>query len=420
MRKKLPFATLFLILIFNLHAQIAIPTAGNTYQTPISNNGRFNGNIARWKDTQKKFTTFFRIQNKGKLNIAFHTKSSGTSNISATLEKSSKTISIKNTDWEKIALGTWEIKDTGYQSLQLTLLSSKASVDIDTIYIEGPSVKGDLVFVPNNEDNFYYWGRRGPSVHLNYATPKEKNIEWFYNEVTVPIGSDPIGSYYMADGFNVGYFGFQVNSTDTRHILFSVWSPFSTDNPKDIPADKKITLLKKGENVHAGEFGNEGSGGQSYLNYMWKPGNTYKFLLHGKPNSDSTTDFTAYFYAPELQKWILIASFKRPKTFTWLKGLHSFLENFDPEMGNVSRIAHYGNQWVCTADGEWLPLDKARFTIDNTGRKNYRKDYAGGVENNQFFLKNGGFFSNFTPADSPFSRTSLGNQKPDIDFSKLP
>ena len=71
-----------------------------------------------------------------------------------------------------------------------------------------------------------------------------------------------------------GYFGIQVNSATERRILFSVWSPFSTDNPKEIPDDKKIKLLRKGKDVHTGEFGNEGSGGQSYLRYQWKTGTT--------------------------------------------------------------------------------------------------------------------------------------------------
>lgn len=37
--------------------------------------------------------------------------------------------------------------------------------------------------------------------------------------------------------------------------------------------------------MYTGEFGNEGSGGQSYLKYNWKAGNTYKFLLQKKPHS---------------------------------------------------------------------------------------------------------------------------------------
>jgi len=107
-------------------------------------------------------------------------------------------------------------------------------------------------------------------VHLSYDVPKDMAVEWFYNEVTVPVGEDLQGSYFMADGFGQGYFGMQVNSPTERHILFSVWSPFQTDDPKAIPDSLRIVLLAKGDGVHAGAFGNEGSGGQSYLNYIWK------------------------------------------------------------------------------------------------------------------------------------------------------
>src|SRR5690606_40657805 len=104
-------------------------------------------------------------------------------------------------------------------------------------------------YVADNEGNYFYWGRRGPSVHLSYTTPADKDIEYCYNEITVPEGEDVVGSYYMANGFGEGYFGIQVNSATERRILFSVWSPFHTDNPKEIPDDEKILLTAKGADV---------------------------------------------------------------------------------------------------------------------------------------------------------------------------
>ena len=95
-------------------------------------------------------------------------------------------------------------------------------------------------------------------------------IVYFYNEITIPEGEDVVGSYFMANGFAEGYFGIQVNSSSERRILFSVWSPYKTNNPREIPEDQRIRLLKKGEQVHAGKFGGEGSGGQSYRKYLWK------------------------------------------------------------------------------------------------------------------------------------------------------
>lgn len=310
-------------------------------------------------------------------------------------------------------IATYNIKDTGYQTLILT------GPEVESVTLRGAATR-DASFVPNNEGNFFYWGRRGPSVHLNYPLPEGTHAEWFYNEVFVPTGQDIIGSYFMANGFGQGYFGMQVNSPSERHILFSVWSPFSTDDPKKIPDNQKIVLVAKGPGVHAGEFGNEGSGGQSYLNYPWKAGKTYRFLLHAQPMEHQVTEFTAWFFAPEEGKWRLIASFRRPQTHTWLTGLHSFLENFEPANGDVTRYALYDHQWVRTEEGKWIPLRRALFTGDNTARKGYRMDYAGGIRANSFFLQNCGFFSDFTPLDTWFTRPAPPNEAPpDIDLDHL-
>jgi hypothetical protein len=270
------------------------------------------------------------------------------------------------------------------------------------------------------------------------------HAEWFYNEVTVPPGQDIPGSYFMADGFNEGYFGMQVNSATERRILFSVWSPFATDDPKAIPDSLKIVLIRKGDSVHTGAFGDEGSGGQSYLVYPWIAGNTYRFLLRAEPgaaapaggsthepapvhNSASTalragthTRYTAWFFAPESGHWRLIASWDRPATHVWLTHLHSFLENFEPESGDQGRLAHYANQWAGDSAGRWIPLTHARFTADNTARKGYRLDYAGGEQGGGFFLRNGGFFSTYTPIGSWFTRPAPRVLAPPVDLANLP
>jgi hypothetical protein len=288
--------------------------------------------------------------------------------------------------------------------------------NITDILISGEATDGKVYYV--KED--FYFGQRGPSVHLTYQTPNTaKEILYFYNEITVPKGEDVIGSYFMANGFAQGYFGIQVNSPSERRILFSVWSPYSTNNPEEIPGDQRITLLKKGDAVHAGKFGGEGSGGQSYRKYMWKADTTYRFLLQGKPVENNSTEFTAYFFAPEIGKWELMASFRRPKTSTFLTRPHSFLENFIPATGQYPRKGLYSNQWICDSNNVWTELVTARFTADATARKGSRLDYTGGVEGDKFFMKNCGFFNERSDIGTIFTRKPTGN-KPNIDFSKLP
>lgn len=134
--------------------------------------------------------------------------------------------------------------------------------------------------------------------------PKE-DVEWFYNEVTVPEEGDIPSSYYMACGFGEGYFGMQNNSPHQRKILFSVWSPFNTDNPADIPDSLRVTLVKKGANTVIKEFGNEGSGGQSFMYYDWKPGERCRFLMGARPDGKGNTVYTAYFFDNNKGEWRL-------------------------------------------------------------------------------------------------------------------
>ncbi|TAN15080.1 MAG: DUF3472 domain-containing protein [Chitinophagaceae bacterium] len=401
---------------------IKVPLAGNTFSSLKIENNITDSGIRNWTDIHQTFTTYVRVSKTGNVKVWLHANvPGGKSNIELSIGNHSRRIDLTGAAVKNYYAGEWTIRDTGYIAFQIKGISKTgtAFAAIDSLELAGTPFSGKTSFVPDNEGNFYYWGRRGPSVHLNYPVPEHENIAWFYTEITVPEGNDVLGSYFEADGFGQGYFGMQVNSPDTRHILFSVWSPYDTQNPNDIPDSLKIKLIKKGGGVHAGEFGNEGSGGQSYLNYIWKAGNTYKFLLHCQQQDDDHTVFTAYFYAPEKRKWLLIASFSRPRTHAYLNGLYSFLENFDPQQGAVKRMAYYGNQWICTDKGQWVELNKALFTTDNTGNKGYRMDYAGGVKEGRFYLQNCGFFNHYTLNRTVLVRQSTG-VKPDIDFTDLP
>ena len=237
--------------------------------------------------------------------------------------------------------------------------------------------------------------------------------------MTVPEDGETLHSYYMAAGFGQGYFGIQYNSPTERRVLFSVWSPYDTQNPQDIPDDQKIRLLRKGTDVHIGEFGNEGSGGQSYLLYPWKAGETYKFLMQVHPDGAGNTVYTAYFYAPEESEWRLIASFLRPLTNTWYTHAHSFLENFNPDQGYLSRKVLFGNQWACSKEGVWTRLTDAKFTHDATAAAKVRLDFQGGeTDDNRFYLQMGGFFNESVPMGTKFSCKPTGDA-PEVDLEAL-
>jgi len=402
--------------------KINIPLTGNAWVVnDVSLNERMisEKGLINWSKESSVIRTFVRVNGTGQLSLGVKAKSlEGSSTVRITIGDESKEITISNKELDIIPVGHFNVAEKGYVQIDMQGVSKTDSYygEVSQLVIGGEATSAGTDFVKDD----FYWGRRGPSVHLSYTVPAETgDIRWFYNEIEVPDGNDVIGSYFMANGFGEGYFGIQVNSETERRILFSVWSPYVTDNPNDIPEEDKIKLLKKGADVKTGEFGNEGSGGQSYRVYDWKAGNKYRFLLGAKPGSDNSTDYTAYFYAPEIGQWELIASFRRPKTSTYLTRPHSFLENFMTEMGQFTRMGTYSNQWLRNTQGKWFEIKEAKFTADATARKNSRLDYAGGADGTRFFLKNCGFFSDRTTIDSSFSRTELG-EEPSIDFETLP
>lgn len=374
--------------------------------------------IRNW-DGSEPIKTYFRTTEKGTLQLGLNLKSTSENvTIKATLNEESKEIGLKNDTSNDIYLGQFEAKKGGYQELILETIGENKSetIEIQEVLVAGKAAEGEVNFV---KDNFHF-GRRGPSVHLRYPIPEtSKKVQYFYNEIEVPEGEDVIGSYYMANGFAHGYFGIQANSENERRILFSVWSPFDTQDPNEIPEDQKIILLKKGEDVYTGEFGNEGSGGQSFKKFMWQTDTTYKFLLKGVPDGDNHTVYTAYFYAPETEEWQLIASFKRPKSGNYLGNLYSFLENFVPATGDITRQANYKNQWIYDEEAGWIELKNAIFTADATANQKDRLDYAGGEVDGGYFLKNCGFFNDFTLVNSEFNRKE-SDSAPQIDFKNLP
>lgn len=422
-------------LLLQLNSYAAIIPADSVITVPLGGNAWVsNGSKARidsvglvnWSSATDVVSVYVRTETAGSLNVGLKLAvPEGSGKIKLTIGKTVLTKTVSNHKPATINFGKVIIKAAGY--IQIKLQGSQKSgtvyANVSDLVLSGSALAKGVVYVKDNHGNYFHWGRRGPSVHLNYRLPVEAQdkVEWFYNEVTVPVGNDVIGSYFMADGFNAGYFGMQVNSATERRVLFSIWSPFETDDPKSIPDSLRINLLKKGEGVHAGEFGGEGSGGQSYMIYPWVAGKSYAFLVRAQADAASkTTILTAYFKPVDQSEWRLIASFKRPKSGFYLKGLYSFLENFEPDTGNVQRKVFFGNGWVADTAGKWYPLTKALFTGDATANINYRKDYGGGVKANQFFLRNCGFFNDFSPLKVELTRQQSNGNHPEINFNKLP
>lgn len=406
---------------------VSIPLSGNAYVTqPAGKVENGENGIFRWDNENATISCWFKAGHSGKINLSLRARiPEGTSKINLQVNDKKFDVVVKNRDWETIPVGTVEVKENQHVRVDFKGISKTGRFfgEISDLIIEGEAAREPLIFVREAEN--FYFGRRGPSVHLSYVVPATAgDIEYFYNEVKVPEGEDVIGSYFMVNGFAEGYCGIQVNSETERRILFSVWSPFVTDNPNEIPDSAKVLLLAKGENVVINEFGGEGSGGQSFLRYSWKAGITYRFItrVHPDENRKGATVYTSWFFDPEKNNWRIIASFSRPQKVTWYKRPHSFLENFIPSQGHLTRKVEFGNQWVINNQGKWTELTQAKFTYDATAQAKRRADYDGGVSQNQqvFYLKNCGFFDKNIEYGTIFQRELTPGTHPEVDLKALP
>lgn len=219
------------------------------------------------------------------------------------------------------------------------------------------------------------------SVHLGYTVPESTA---FYNEVAVARSAP--GTYFMVCGWSKGYFGIQELGNGKKLLIFSVWDSGQND-PKAVDPEKRVKLLHKDEKVRIGRFGGEGTGGQSFFDYDWKIGETYRFLVTAKADGERS-EYSGWFFVPEDKAWKHLVTFSTITGGKHLSGCYSFVEDFKRDRVSAGKVrtAAFGNGWVKSKAGEWTALAKARFTAD----RNPVLTIDAGVEAGRFFLTTGG------------------------------
>ncbi len=249
------------------------------------------------------------------------------------------------------------------------------------------------------------------SVHLGYPAPEGRS---FYNEITIQESAP--GSYFMVCGWNRGYFGLQELGNGKKLVLFSVWDS-GQNNPNAVPEEKRVKILHQDEQVRVGRFGGEGSGGQSFFDFDWKIGETYRCLVTANPNGDRT-EYSGYFYLPQQKSWKHLVTFSTLSKGQPLRGYYSFVEDFKRDRVSTKhpRVATFGGGWVQSTQDKWLPLMKARFTADSNPVLNIN---AGQTSPTSFFLATGGETKNTdTPLRSMMELPADTKRNPPDDLPK--
>jgi hypothetical protein len=407
-----------LIVCWRAQAELSVP-AFTAYTLPDPEGAQISARrgLTRWTDPGLSVNWYGQFSRTGEVSakVILRLPKNATSKLKLTLADQSREIQATGAGGEDLVtmdFGKFQIAGPGYQRFTLNSLNKEGQPagDLESLTLDGPAVM-DAHF--NLKER-----RNAASVHLSYPLPEQTKITAFYCEMTAV--EDPLWTYYMACGWHRGYFGMQVNSPTERRIIFSVWDSGKEGQDRNkVEASDRVTLVAKGENVEAGDFGNEGTGGHSHWVHSWKTGERQRFIVTAKPVDTTHTIYSGYYFQPEKQEWRLISSWKAPKDGGYLRGLYSFSENFGGANGNLHRKALYGNQWFKTSDGKWIECTTAGFSHDPTGKAD-RLDRFMGVEDGQFFLSQGGFVDGFTRYGEKFSRPANGTPPAGIKLPLLP
>ena len=223
------------------------------------------------------------------------------------------------------------------------------------------------------------------SVHLGYPAP---DGSLFYTEMV--IDQSVPGSYFMAAGWNTGYFGLQqLGKADEKVVIFSVWDPTTGDDPGAVKTEDRVEVLHEGTGVRIRRFGGEGTGGQCMAPWPWALGETQRFLLQGEVQGAKTA-YTAW-VSRAGSDWKKLATFRTRTGGLPLRGYYSFVEDFRRDGSSVgeTRKARFGNGWVKTIAGDWVPLNRARFTASGADWE-ARDNIDSGESGSWFFLATGG------------------------------
>ncbi|AWW31576.1 hypothetical protein DN752_16390 [Echinicola strongylocentroti] len=315
-------------------------------------------------------------------------------------------------NFEEVLFDTIQVDQTGFFRLELSPVSATGSEVAEV---------ADFVFKTESGSARYAHWLSSPSVHLSFKPGDQvtRDYDWLYGEINVPQGYDPMYTFYMCIGFYRGYLGIQVNSSTERRVLFSVWD--SSDVPDDrdeVDPEDLVTLIDKGDQVHAGGFGNEGTGGQSYWKYPWETAVPIKFIMNVRRNNDNTVLLSAWFMDVESEGWKYMATWKAPQEQRYFDGFYSFLENFGNRNGQKVRMAEYYNMWGKEVGGSWINFNRATMTHTD-GVPEGRDDYAGGLldgASQRFYMSSGGY----THADEQaVSIASARSNPPMADITAL-
>ena len=124
--------------------------------------------------------------------------------------------------------------------------------------------------------------------------------------------------------------------------------------------------------------------------FEWVLGETNRFLVKAQVDREKTS-YTGYTWIQNKKEWKRLVTFRVRTAGIPLRGLYSFVEDFRRDTASAGEVrrARFGNGWVRLANGDWVALDKARFTASNSSFE-AKETIDAGFDGGWFYLVTGG------------------------------
>lgn len=172
------------------------------WQVPLGGNAYDLNTVSADNLLSTIISIYVYSQIPGRVLAALRVKGIGKANItvvhnSLTLAQK-REVAFAGREFQLVNCGYFDITMPGYTRFDIEGIQLDENIT-DLVLVSDSLLNSSLKFVSDPKD--FYYGRRGPSVHLKYSVPADADIEYFYNEVQVPEGQDVVGAYYCAIAF---------------------------------------------------------------------------------------------------------------------------------------------------------------------------------------------------------------------------
>ena len=178
------------------------------------------------------------------------------------------------------------------------------------------------------------------------------------------------------------YAGFQVLEDGRKVAIMSAWNLFLTDsNGKKSVLTAKRTYPEKPRT--GSDFGGEGTGAKTIVDYDWEAGKTYRALIQCGTTAAGNCEVTFKVCDLETGEWTKLISYDLGYGDTCITELGCFLENFSRDQAAEVRTAEWSNFRAKSHEtGSWASAKSAKMERqfeEWTGSYNY------GSEGNVFW-----------------------------------